>query len=121
MKRRTKRNQSHPFHKYRTLGALAQIRASQIIARYHRVNLSRRLALHHSQPHPLSNEDQPQINASDDFPYCVETIYAPRCPQRKKVIAPKSVLFTIDGPVNSPMNSPDMVVDLSNNDTSVAN
>ncbi|KAH1074316.1 hypothetical protein J1N35_026644 [Gossypium stocksii] len=44
---------------------------------------------------PPSNGDQPFSTAMDGFPCFVPTptVYGPRCPQRKKLIATKGMLF----------------------------
>ncbi|KAG4981145.1 hypothetical protein JHK82_034393 [Glycine max] len=106
----------HPFHKYLKPGALARIRDSRISARSHRLNslLRHQISLNRPpSPPPLPNSDQPQAtanaNAADaSFPFFLARIYGPRCPQRKKLMAAKSILFV---PVNPAADSPDLVID----------
>ncbi|XP_027344115.1 uncharacterized protein LOC113856483 [Abrus precatorius] len=115
MNRRTRPSIPHHFHKYLKPGALARIRDSRISARSHRLN-----SLSQIPPSsPLTNADEPQVNAVDaGFPFFVARIYGPRCPQRKKLMAAKSILFV---PVNPSPDSPDLVVDSFASDLLVAN
>ena len=108
------RSDSEPFHKYLKPGALAQIRDSRISA--HRVNSlyllsSSSISLHCTSSPPSSNAapQQTPLNASTDGIPCFSgRIYGPRCPQRKKLMAAKSVLFLNPIP-NSVQDSPDSV------------
>ncbi|KAK9986935.1 hypothetical protein SO802_031886 [Lithocarpus litseifolius] len=104
---------SEPFHKYLKPGALAQIRDSRISA--HRVNslslLSSSISLHRTSSPPSSNAaaQQTPVNAfADGIPCFSGRIYGPRCPQRKKLVAAKSVLFLNPIP-NSVQDSPDSI------------
>ena len=106
---------SEPFHKYLKPGALAQIRDSRISA--HRVNSlyllssSSSISLHRTSSPPSSNAapQQTPLNASTDGIPCFSgRIYGPRCPQRKKLMAAKSVLFLNPIP-NSVQDSPDSI------------
>ena len=125
---------SEPFHKYLKPGALAQIRDSRISAhRTHRVNSlyllssssSSSISLHRTTPPsspPSSNAaaHQTPVNAfTDDIPCFSGRIYDPRCPQRKKLVAAKSVLFLNPIP-NSVQDSPDSVIDSFSNDILLA-
>ena len=92
------RSEPFHFHKYLKPGALAQIRDSRITA--HRLNslylLSSSISLHRTSSPPSSNAtaQQTPVNAfTDDIPCFSGRIYDPRYPQRKKLVAAKSVLF----------------------------
>ncbi|RYR28034.1 hypothetical protein Ahy_B01g052134 isoform B [Arachis hypogaea] len=108
----------HNFHKYLKPGALARIRDSRIIsARSHRIGSICQIPLRRTSP-PSS---PPQANAAasfDGFPFFVARIYGPRCPQRKKLMAAKSVMFV---PVSPAADSPDLVIDSFGSDFIVAN
>ncbi|RDY04663.1 hypothetical protein CR513_11600, partial [Mucuna pruriens] len=111
MNRRARPTLPHHIHKYLKPGALARIRDSRISARSHRLNsLLRQIPLHRaSSPPPLPVADQPPPATADaGFPFFVARIYGPRCPQRKKLMAAKSVLFV---PVTPAADSPDLVID----------
>jgi hypothetical protein len=121
-------NRNEPFHRYLKPGALAQIRDSRISARTHRVNsfhslyASFQISLHRATPpsSPSSNaggQQQPPVNGIDGVPCFAGRIYGPRCPQRKRLAAAKSVLFLSPSPVP---DSPDPVVDAFSNDILVA-
>ncbi|KAB1201967.1 hypothetical protein CJ030_MR8G005349 [Morella rubra] len=119
-------SKTESFHKYLKPGALAQIRDSRISARTHRVNSlywlsSSQMSLHRTtpQPSPSSSNDgqQPTVNAMESIPYFAARIYGPRCPQRKKLVAAKSVLFLNPSPVP---DAPDPIVDAFSNDLLVA-
>ncbi|KAJ1389241.1 hypothetical protein SESBI_16120 [Sesbania bispinosa] len=119
MNRRTRSAIPHHFHKYLKPGALARIRDSRISARSHRfLNSLSQIPLYRPPSPPPSSADQPQVNAGDAFPFFVAGIYGPRCPQRKKLVAAKSVFFI---PVNPSADSPDLVIDSFGSDILVAN
>ncbi|KAK7402038.1 hypothetical protein VNO78_13985 [Psophocarpus tetragonolobus] len=122
MNRRTRPLIPHSFHKYLKPGSLARIRDSRIIARSHRLN-----ALHRPpSPRPLPHPDQPQplplptttttTPLDAPFPFFLASIYGPRCPQRKKLMAAKSVLI-----LPAPDSSPDLVIDGLGSDLLLAN
>ncbi|XP_047148069.1 uncharacterized protein LOC124820430 [Vigna umbellata] len=120
MNRRSRPSISQSFHKYLKPGALARIRDSRISARSHRLNtiLRHQISLHRPpSPSPLPAADQTQAVAAD-FPFFVARIYGPRYPQRKKLMAAKSVLFL---PVSPTADSPDLVIDALAADLLVAN
>ncbi|XP_057452067.1 uncharacterized protein LOC130743862 [Lotus japonicus] len=83
------------FHKYLKPGALARIRDS-------RIRSNRHDSIPHFPPPPPSSSS-PAAAAADHhnppptpphtFPFFVSTMCGPRFPQRKKLCAPKSVLF----------------------------
>ncbi|KAK7324796.1 hypothetical protein VNO77_28643 [Canavalia gladiata] len=119
MNRRSRPTYPHNFHKYLKPGALARIRDSRISARSHRLNSLCQIPVHRPSSSPLSNADEPQVNAVDaGFPFFVARIYGPRCPQRKKLMAAKSIIFV---PVNPAADSPDLVVDSFASDLLLAN
>ncbi|KAL9322575.1 hypothetical protein ACSQ67_010628 [Phaseolus vulgaris] len=124
MNRRTRPSISQSFHKYLKPGALARIRDSRISARSHRLNaiLRHQISLHRPpSPLPLPAAEQPQAAAaaSDSaFPFFVARIYGPRCPQRKKLMAAKSVLLL---PVSPTAESPDLVIDALAADLLISN
>ncbi|KAK4286267.1 hypothetical protein QN277_002846 [Acacia crassicarpa] len=111
------------FHKYLKPGALARIRDSRISAKSHRLNslcqISPRRSSPPPSPHPTT--DQPQIIVGDGFPCFVGRIFGPRCPQRKKLTAVKSVLYISTSPSNPSPDSPDLIIDSFGNDILVAN
>ena len=104
------RSEPFHFHKYLKPGALTQIYDSRIIA--HRLNslyLLSFISLHRTSSPPSSNAvaQKTPVNAfTDGIPYFSDRIYSPRCPQRKKLVAAKSVLFLNPIP-NSVQDSPD--------------
>ncbi|XP_018860409.1 uncharacterized protein LOC109022065 [Juglans regia] len=120
-------SRSEPFHKYLKPGMLAQIRDLRISARTHRVRLlysissSSQISIHRSTPPsspPSSNGSQQlPVSVGDGIPCFASRIYGPRCPQRKKLVAAKSVLFLNPSPVP---DAPDPVVDAFSNDILVA-
>ncbi|KAI4322554.1 hypothetical protein L6164_022236 [Bauhinia variegata] len=111
------------FHKYLKPGALARIRDSRISARSHRISSLSLISLHRVSPplSPQSNDGQPLVNAGEGFPCFVGRVYGPRCPQRKKLVATKSVLFISNSPSNPVADSPDPIIDSFSNDILVAN
>ncbi|XP_057760205.1 uncharacterized protein LOC130980559 [Arachis stenosperma] len=118
----------HNFHKYLKPGALARIHDSRIISAIsHRIGSICQIPLRRTSPsstlHALQDTAaaQPQANAAasfDCFPFFVARIYGPRCPQRKKLMAAKSVMFV---PVSPAADSPDLVIDFFGSDFIVAN
>jgi hypothetical protein len=112
---RSSQNRSEPFLKYLKPGALAQIRDSRISnSRSHRINWISQIR---STPplSPNSDSGLPQITvAADGFPCFSGRIYGPRCPQRKKLVAAKSVMFL--RPSSPVSDSPDPIIDLFSSD-----
>ncbi|XP_058755877.1 uncharacterized protein LOC131629093 [Vicia villosa] len=110
MKQRTRPTLPHHFHKFLKPGALARIRDSKITARSHRLNSLSQISIYRppSSPPPPSSTDQPQPNSSEGFPFFASAIYGPRCPQRKKLVAAKSVFFVPGSPA---ADSVDLVAD----------
>ncbi|KAK8322668.1 hypothetical protein V6Z11_A12G185300 [Gossypium hirsutum] len=99
---------SEPFLKFLKPGALARLRDSRISARSHRSTSLFQV----SPSFPPFNGGQPFSTAMDGFPCFVPTptVYGPRCPQRKKLIATKGMLFLSS--TQSAPDLPDPVVDL---------
>ncbi|KAM5580645.1 hypothetical protein ABKV19_010076 [Rosa sericea] len=112
---RSSPNRSEPFLKYLKPGALAQIRDSRISSsRSHRINWISQIR---STPplSPSADSGLPQITvAADGFPCFSGRIYGPRCPQRKKLVAGKSVMFL--RPSSPVSDSPDPIIDLFSSD-----
>ncbi|KAJ9170074.1 hypothetical protein P3X46_018208 [Hevea brasiliensis] len=122
MKRRTRSlPRTEPYLKFLKPGALAQLRDSRISARSHRVNSLRLIPLHRASfPSSLSsNSEQPQVNNMDGLPCFLSRIYGPSCPQRKKLVAAKSVLFLCSRPSSPVSDSPDPIINLLNSDSIV--
>ncbi|KAF3443686.1 hypothetical protein FNV43_RR13376 [Rhamnella rubrinervis] len=112
---RSSPNRSEPFLKFLKPGALAQIRDSRISARSHRVISL--LQIRSSPPSsPPSTPGQHPITAMDGFPCFSGRIYGPRCPQRKKLVAAKSILFPSQNPTGPVPDSPDPLIDLFGSD-----
>ncbi|KAJ4851233.1 hypothetical protein Tsubulata_022288 [Turnera subulata] len=93
-------------------GALAQLRDSRISARSHRV---------HSLPQQISPQPSQPLLAdnpisADDFPCFSPRMYGPRCPQRKKLVAAKAVLFLPSSPVS---DLPDPVISVLGSDSAL--
>ncbi|XP_054792818.1 uncharacterized protein LOC129298432 [Prosopis cineraria] len=111
------------FQKYLKPGALARMRDSRISAKSHRLNSLCQISLRRATPpsSPRSTAGQSQIIVGDSFPCFVGRIFGPRCPQRKKLTAVKSVLYITTSPSNPAPDSPDLIIDSFGNDILVAN
>ncbi|KAK4255344.1 hypothetical protein QN277_008356 [Acacia crassicarpa] len=111
------------FHKFLKPGALARIRDSRISARSHRLTSLCQISLRSASPpsSPHSTHGLSQINVAEAPPCFAGRTYGPRCPQRKKLVAAKYVLFVAAAPSNLAVNSPDLTTDSFNNDVAVAN
>ncbi|KAL5794082.1 hypothetical protein ACOSP7_002676 [Xanthoceras sorbifolium] len=125
---RTIRRQSiarpEPFLKYLKPGALARLRDSKISARSQRVKSNPQISTHRMSPpsSPRSSTDaQPQVNVSDDFPCFSGRVYGygPRCPQRKKLVAAKAVLFLSSAQAGPVSDLPDPVIDVFGSDSNI--
>ncbi|KAI4334093.1 hypothetical protein L6164_018825 [Bauhinia variegata] len=129
MNRRTRApNKSSPsrvenFHKYLKPGALARLRDSRISAISHRVSSLPLISLHRASPpsSPQSTDGQSLINVGEGFPCFVGRIRGPRCLQRKKLVAAKSVLVISNSPSHPGADSPDPIIDSFSNDIIAAN
>ncbi|AES67235.2 hypothetical protein MtrunA17_Chr2g0322621 [Medicago truncatula] len=102
MKQRTRPTLPNHFHKFLKPGTLARLRDSKITARSHRLNSLSQISIYRppASPPPPPPSDQPQTTAvsADGFPSFFSGIYGPRCPQRKKLVAAKSVFFVPGSP-----------------------
>jgi hypothetical protein len=107
MKQKTSPTLPHLSQKFLKPGTLAQIRDSRIRARSHHRNSRSQISIDRLTSMSLSGSSSPQPQATiiDDFPVFANQNYGPRCLQRKKLIAAKSVFFV------SISNSPDLVND----------
>lgn len=112
---RSSPNRTEPFLKYLKPGALAQIRDSRISARSHRIVS---IAQIRSSPpsSPPSTPGQPPVTAMDGFPCFSGRVYGPRCPQRKKIVSSKSVLFPSQNPSSPVIDASDPIIDLFSSD-----
>ncbi|PON68723.1 hypothetical protein PanWU01x14_093300 [Parasponia andersonii] len=123
MKRRTRAihgsspSRTEPFLKYLKPGALAQIRDSRISAKSHRVvSLAQIRSSQPSSPPPSSTPSQLSVAAMDGFPCFSGRIFGPRCPQRKKLVASKAVLFTSQNPSSPVLDAADPIMDVFSTD-----
>ncbi|KAK9286028.1 hypothetical protein L1049_025231 [Liquidambar formosana] len=113
------------FNRYLKPGALARLRDSRISARSFRFDSHSQISLYRS-PSPSSppslspTNSQPQVAMIDGFPCFAGRIYGPRCPQRKKLVATKSVFFLSSSPASPVSDSPDSIIDVFNTDILVA-
>lgn len=110
---RSSPNRTEPFLKYLKPGALAQIRDSRISARSHRALSSTQIR---SSSPPSSPSPQPSVAAMDAFPCFSGRVYGPRCPQRKKLVASKAVLFPTQNPSSPVIDSNDPIMDVFSSD-----
>ncbi|CAL5403459.1 hypothetical protein ACSBR2_027704 [Camellia fascicularis] len=107
------------YLRYLKPGALAQLRDSRISARSHRTDLQIQISLCRT-PSPSSSPVRAANAQIDGFPCFSGRIYGPRCPQRKKLVAAKSVFFLSSNPSSPTSDSPDSIIDLFSNDILVA-
>ncbi|XP_068667789.1 uncharacterized protein [Aristolochia californica] len=101
------------LHRYLKPGALAQLRDSKVSARFQKP----RLQIPVSFVQSLASDSAPasaQIHQIDGFPCFSAAMYGPRFPQRKKLVAAKS-MFVVTSPV-----VPDPIIDMFNSDLLVA-
>ncbi|XP_058073215.1 uncharacterized protein LOC131221648 [Magnolia sinica] len=89
------------LQKYLKPGALAQLRNSRINSRSRLPHLQ---SLHIPSPPSVTNIAA-QIAAIDALPCFAAKIYGPRFPQRKKLVASKSVFFAPSSPAPDPSDS----------------
>ncbi|KAM7492348.1 hypothetical protein LguiA_035269 [Lonicera macranthoides] len=123
MNRRLRRSTStssidKAYLRYLKPGALAQLRDSRINARSSRLDSKSQINLRRTpspSSSPLRSPDAGQA-PTEAFPCFAARIFGPRCPQRKKLVASKSVFFVPSNPV---MDSPDNpIIDLFTTTTS---
>ncbi|RZC46326.1 hypothetical protein C5167_039273 [Papaver somniferum] len=136
MNRRIRSKSSSPkreegYHRYLKPGALAQIRDSRAKSQISlfRVSASKlgisaasvtSAAIAAAQNHQIS-----AIASTEGFPCFTGRIFNPRCPQRKKLVAPRSFSFLISSsnpssPVLSDSNNPLSIMDLISADLLVS-
>ena len=108
------------FHKYLKPGALARIRDSRISARSHRINSLFQISLDWASlpSSPSPSDGQALVNSGEGIPCFGGRIYGPQCPQRKKLMAAKSVSFISADPAS---DLPDSIIESFSNDILVAN
>ncbi|KAF1859346.1 hypothetical protein Lal_00009930 [Lupinus albus] len=102
------------FHKYLKPGTLARIRDSTITARSNRLTT----ALSHIPIRRSTPPSSPPHSFTVDVIPFFANIYSPRCLQRKKLMAAKSIYFLPPTPVT---DSPDLVTESFASDIIVAN
>ncbi|XP_057954636.1 uncharacterized protein LOC131148747 [Malania oleifera] len=113
------------FNKYLKPGALAQLRDLRISARSHRfashsqIPLCRTLSPS-SSPVASPAAARAQAAAIEGFPCFAGRIYGPRCLQRKKLVAAKSVLFLSSNPSSPASDAADPLIDVFNSDVIAA-
>ncbi|XP_057507760.1 uncharacterized protein LOC130790749 [Actinidia eriantha] len=114
---RSTKSSDEAYLRYLKPGALAKLRDSRISARSHRTDLQIQISLRS----PSSSPVRTQIPAAvDGLPCFAGRIYGPRCPQRKKLVASKSVFF-LGSNLSSPVSDlPDSIMDVISNDILVA-
>ncbi|PON83836.1 hypothetical protein TorRG33x02_203870 [Trema orientale] len=113
---RSSPSRTEPFLKYLKPGALAQIRDSRISARSHRVvSLAQIRSSQPSSP-PPSTPGQLSVAAMDGFPCFSGRVFGPRCPQRKKLVASKAVLFPSQNPSSPVLDAADPIMDVFSTD-----
>ncbi|XP_038902395.1 uncharacterized protein LOC120089036 [Benincasa hispida] len=113
-------DRTEQFHKYLKPGALAQMRDSQISAKWYRFNSLSQIYLRRTSPlpsSPLSTIGQSEIDVVDDFPSLAGRGYGPFCLKRKKLAAIKATWFpspNLQTPTTDITRDP--VVDVFNSD-----
>ncbi|CAK9158017.1 unnamed protein product [Ilex paraguariensis] len=129
MDRRIRRSSSKAessYLRYLKPGALAQLRDSRINAKTHRLDSKGQISVYRAPPShsPLSSPVrsptavQTQI---DGLPCFSGRIYGgPRCLQRKKLVAAKSVFFLSSNPSSPTSDLPDPIIDVFGADILVA-
>ncbi|CAH1450269.1 unnamed protein product [Lactuca virosa] len=126
------------YLRYLKPGALAQLRDSKIIAKSHHRSSISQIYLHRvSSLSPLSSpsrspnaagvgqqqqeEGTGTVAAADGGSPCFSVrFYGPRCPQRKKLMAARSMFFLDPNPNTPTSDGPEPVIDAFPNDFLVA-
>lgn len=102
------------YNRYLKPGALAQLRDSRINARSSRIG-STQISLYRmetsSSPSTLPSPTTIQVQI-DGIPCFAGRIYGPRCPQRKKIVATKSVLILCSNPSSPVSDSTDPIAEV---------
>ncbi|XP_010276112.1 PREDICTED: uncharacterized protein LOC104610941 [Nelumbo nucifera] len=109
------------FYRYLKPGALAQIRDSRISARCQRLDLQAQISTYRftsslSSSVSTGSSIQAQIATIDGFPCFGRRIHSPRCPQRKKLVAAKSIFFLSSNPSSPVSDSLDPLMDVLSTD-----
>ncbi|EXC01251.1 hypothetical protein L484_002813 [Morus notabilis] len=113
---RSSPSRTEPFLKYLKPGALARIRDSRISARSHRAIALSQIRLSPPSSPPPPTPGQLPVSVMDVFPCFSPRFYGPRCPQRKKLVASKSVLFPSQTPSSPVLDAPDPIIDVFGSD-----
>ncbi|MCL7031093.1 hypothetical protein MKW94_023560 [Papaver nudicaule] len=119
------------YHRYLKPGALAQLRDSRIVSAKSQISLFRvsasKLGISTASvtSTTVQNHQISSIAANEGFPCFTGRIFNPRCPQRKKLVAPRSFSFLISSsnpssPVLSDSNNPLSIMDLISTDLLVS-
>ncbi|OVA03377.1 hypothetical protein BVC80_205g5 [Macleaya cordata] len=121
---RSSSSKDEGFQRYLKPGALAQLRNSRINSRSQRPDLHSQISLYRSSSLLISSATetnfQTQISTIDGFPCFSGRIYSPRFPQRKKLVASKSVFFLNSSPSSPLSGSSDSVMDVLNTEIFVS-
>ncbi|KAI3753350.1 hypothetical protein L2E82_25401 [Cichorium intybus] len=126
------------YLRYLKPGALAQLRDSKIIAKTHHRSAISQIYIHRAtslspvaspsrSPNVAGVAQQQQeeatgtIAATDGGSPCFSVrFYGPRCPQRKKLMAARSMFFLDPNPISPTSDGPEPVIDAFPNDFLVA-
>ncbi|RWR88463.1 hypothetical protein CKAN_01747400 [Cinnamomum micranthum f. kanehirae] len=111
IKASSKREERLRLQKYLKPGALAQLRDSRMHSRTLKRDLQIPISPSSASP---ATDLLAHIAAIDGLPFLAARIYGPRFPQRKKLVAVKSVFMLRSS------ESAESLLDLSNNDIVVA-
>ncbi|KAI3702548.1 hypothetical protein L6452_28289 [Arctium lappa] len=132
------KNSDNGYLRYLRPGALAQLRDSKINARSHRRSYDSQISIHRAiSSSPTSSpsrstsasgviQQQQQdvtgtfTTADGELPFVSARSYAPRCPQRKKLMATKSMFYSNHNSNGLTSDGPESVVDVFSNDILVA-
>ncbi|KAI3695475.1 hypothetical protein L1987_78472 [Smallanthus sonchifolius] len=118
---------NHGCLRYLKPGALAQFRDSKINARTHHRSSDSQIYPPRALPSspvasspsisPNVAEDTGTIAAVDGGSPCFSMrLYGPRCPQRKKLMAARSIYFLNPNPNSPTSDGPELVIDAFSND-----
>ncbi|KAI3786351.1 hypothetical protein L1987_39963 [Smallanthus sonchifolius] len=124
---RTRSTANHGYLRYLKPGALAQLRDSKINVRTHHRSSDSQIYPPRAVPSshvasspsrsPNAAEATGAIAAVDGGSPCFSMrLYGPRCPQRKKLVAARSIYFLNPNPSSSTSDGPEPVIDAFSND-----